>query len=241
MAYKSLLGYFSSESTIFTSLPPRRLRWSAGAAGRSSPNRVPAIRGMSLLVLARIGVRVTIDSPESESYWFTYVTMVPRGNETLRRRAILLASLLELCFIPGSWRRLHVTCFFRTWCLAVNFDWLHIWFRAAQRWWCSPKHLRRSISFPRGTMVTYVTWDVLCPTCSFLFHFLSHFLPYSLLCLSLSRTYCLNSWFLFHCLSKFLSQSPPYFLLWYLPHFLPRLLPYLLEHTNFTSFFLHNV
>ncbi len=29
----------------------------------------------------------------------TYVTLVPRGNETLRRRAILPASLLELCFI----------------------------------------------------------------------------------------------------------------------------------------------
>ncbi len=35
---------------MFTSLPPRRLRWSAGAAGRSSPNRVPAPHsGMSLL------------------------------------------------------------------------------------------------------------------------------------------------------------------------------------------------
>ncbi len=42
MTYKSLLGYFSSESTMFTSLPPRRLRWSAWAAGRSSPNCVPA-------------------------------------------------------------------------------------------------------------------------------------------------------------------------------------------------------
>ncbi len=29
-------------STMFTSLPPRRLRWSAWAAGRSSPNCVPA-------------------------------------------------------------------------------------------------------------------------------------------------------------------------------------------------------
>ncbi len=29
----------------------------------------------------------------------------------LRRSAILPASLLELCFIPGSWRRLHITCF----------------------------------------------------------------------------------------------------------------------------------
>ncbi len=26
----------------------------------------------------------------------------------------------------------------RTWRLAVNFDWLHIWFRAGQRWWRSP-------------------------------------------------------------------------------------------------------
>ncbi len=36
---------------------------------------------------------------------------VPGGNEMLRRRAILPTSLLELCFIPGSWRRLHITCF----------------------------------------------------------------------------------------------------------------------------------
>ncbi len=26
----------------------------------------------------------------------------------------------------------------RTWRLAINFDWLHIWFRAGQRWWRSP-------------------------------------------------------------------------------------------------------
>ncbi len=32
----------------------------------------------------------------------TYVTIVPRGNEMLCRRGILLASLLELCFIPRS-------------------------------------------------------------------------------------------------------------------------------------------
>ncbi len=37
IVYRSL-----RESTMFTSLPPRRLRWSAGAAGRNSPNRVPA-------------------------------------------------------------------------------------------------------------------------------------------------------------------------------------------------------
>ncbi len=66
MVYRSLLGYFSSESTMFTSLPPRRLRWSAGAAagaaGRSSLNHVPAPHsGMSLLVLPKgVGVRVAL-------------------------------------------------------------------------------------------------------------------------------------------------------------------------------------
>ncbi len=56
------MGYFSSESTMFTSLPPRRLRWSPGAAGRSSPNRVPAPHsGMSILVLPKgVGVRVAL-------------------------------------------------------------------------------------------------------------------------------------------------------------------------------------
>ncbi len=60
--YRSFLGYFSSESTMFTSLPPRRLRWSAGVAGRSSSNRVPAPHsGMSLLVLPKgVGVRVAL-------------------------------------------------------------------------------------------------------------------------------------------------------------------------------------
>ncbi len=56
------MGYFSSESIMFTSLPPRRLRWSAGAAGRNSPNRVPAPHsGMPLLVLPKgVGVRVAL-------------------------------------------------------------------------------------------------------------------------------------------------------------------------------------
>ncbi len=63
MVCRSLLGYFSSESTMFTSLPPRRLRWSVGAAGRSSPNRVPAPHsGISLLVLPK-GVRVRVALP----------------------------------------------------------------------------------------------------------------------------------------------------------------------------------
>ncbi len=54
-------GVFSSESTMFTSLPPRRLRWSAGAAGRSSPNCVPApYSGNVTSRTRRIGVRVTL-------------------------------------------------------------------------------------------------------------------------------------------------------------------------------------
>ncbi len=53
MVYRSLLGYFSS--TMFTSLPPRRLRWSVA-------NRVPAPHsGMSLLILPKgVGVRVAL-------------------------------------------------------------------------------------------------------------------------------------------------------------------------------------
>ncbi len=46
---------------MFTSLPPRRLRWSAGAAGRSSPNCVPApYSGNVTSRTRRIGVRVTL-------------------------------------------------------------------------------------------------------------------------------------------------------------------------------------
>ncbi len=37
----------------------------------------------------------------------------------------------------------------RTWRLAVNFDWLHLWFRAGHRWWRSPS-VRRSSMFPEG-------------------------------------------------------------------------------------------
>ncbi len=53
---------FSSEITRFTSLPPRRLRWSAGAAGRSSPNRVPApnSRNITSRTPQNFGVRVAL-------------------------------------------------------------------------------------------------------------------------------------------------------------------------------------
>ncbi len=54
IVYRSLLGYiFSSESTMFTSLPPRRLRWSAGAAGQSSPNLVLAPHSRNVTSLTR--------------------------------------------------------------------------------------------------------------------------------------------------------------------------------------------
>ncbi len=47
---------------MFTSLPPRRLRWSAGAAGRSSPNRVPAphSRNVTSRIPQNFGVRVAL-------------------------------------------------------------------------------------------------------------------------------------------------------------------------------------
>ncbi len=84
----------------------------------------------------------------------TYVSMVPRGNKTLRCRAILPASLLELCFIPRSWRRLHLTCFYASWSWRQlhltsrhQFEWLHIWFRAWYRWRRSPRVFQRSILF----------------------------------------------------------------------------------------------
>ncbi len=60
MTYKSLLGCFSSESTMFTSLPPRRWGGQLGLLGGAAPIVFQLlIWGMSLLVLARIGVRVT--------------------------------------------------------------------------------------------------------------------------------------------------------------------------------------
>ncbi len=83
-----------------------------------------------------------------------YVSMVPQGNKTLRCRAILPASLLELCFIPRSWRRLHLTCFYASWSWRQphltsrhQFEWLHIWFRAWYRWRRSPRVFQRSILF----------------------------------------------------------------------------------------------
>ncbi len=43
-----------------------------------------------------------------------------------------------------SWRH-------RTWRLAVNFDWLHIWFRAGQRWWRSPS-VSTQLDVPGGEL-----------------------------------------------------------------------------------------
>ncbi len=53
---------FSSESKMFTSLPPRRLRWSARVTGRSSPNRFPAPHSInvSYRTLQNFGVGVAL-------------------------------------------------------------------------------------------------------------------------------------------------------------------------------------
>ncbi len=47
----------------------------------------------------------------------TYVTLVPRRNETLRLGATPPATLPAFCFIPWSWCRLHRTCFYTSWSL----------------------------------------------------------------------------------------------------------------------------
>ncbi len=56
------LDIFLSESTMCTSLPLRRLRWSTGTAGRSSPNRVPAphSRNVTSRTPQNFGVRVAL-------------------------------------------------------------------------------------------------------------------------------------------------------------------------------------
>ncbi len=54
-------------------------------------------------------------SPQRGTSQVRYVTMVPRGNEMLRHRAIIPAFLLELCFIPWSESRLQPTCFYASW------------------------------------------------------------------------------------------------------------------------------
>ncbi len=56
------MDIFLSESTMCTSLPLRRLRWSTGAAGRSSPNRFPAphSRNVPSRTPQNFGVRVAL-------------------------------------------------------------------------------------------------------------------------------------------------------------------------------------
>ncbi len=92
----------------------------------------------------------------------TYVTMVPRGNETLRRgalgNAISDVQLWIICVISQNWRP------------DVRCGWRHDQVMCSRRQLLGMKHsssrdagsmaLRRSVSFPRGTMVSYVTWDV---------------------------------------------------------------------------------
>ncbi len=97
-----------------------------------------------------------------------YVTMVPRENETLRRdatgNAISDVQLWIICVNSQNWWP-DVRC-------GWHHDqdaWKHV--MCSRHQLPGMKHsssrdagimaLRRSVSFPWGTMVTYVTWDVL--------------------------------------------------------------------------------
>ncbi len=51
---------------MFTYLPPRRLRWSEGAAGRSSPNRVPGPHSRNITP-QNVGVRVALPGQSRET------------------------------------------------------------------------------------------------------------------------------------------------------------------------------
>ncbi len=92
--------------------------------------------------------------------------MVPRGNETLCRNALgerhqRYQALNHMCNQSKLTARRQVRVTSRPGCLKA---------RDVQRQLLGMKHsssrdagsmaLRRSVSFPRGTMVTYVTWDV---------------------------------------------------------------------------------
>ncbi len=74
------------------------------------------------------------------------------------------ASLLELCFIPGSWRGCTSRAFKHPGHDVTAPD---VWPSILMITHMSeldnadgvPLAFRRSVSFPRGTRVTYVTWD----------------------------------------------------------------------------------
>ncbi len=70
-------------------------------------------------------------------------------------------------FIPRSWCRFHRRCFYYSWSLRhltrdvpplIKTDYTFIQSRSC--WWRSLSVSGRSVSFPRGTRVTYITWDV---------------------------------------------------------------------------------
>ncbi len=99
----------------------------------------------------------------------TYVTMVPRGNETLRRMPYFLhpcerlaSTSQKLTLLVFGWAfklsGLYVTppVTFRHSVGLITYM-----FQSVGTQGRSPKRFRRSVSFPRGTMVTYVTWDVI--------------------------------------------------------------------------------
>ncbi len=110
-------------------------------------------------------------SGRSSSSWrgtsqVTYVTLVPRGNETLRLGpyfGIPASGLLH----SWSWRRFHRTCFLcfladyvtRPWCLAHPLDRLHMCSERGHAGAFPKASSGRRRLVPSRTRVTYVTWE----------------------------------------------------------------------------------
>ncbi len=85
----------------------------------SRPSCAPSTLGRDLSVwrhghLVPLAFSDAAQVPEEERLWVTYLTLVPRGNETLRLKAILPASLRAV----ASFLKLnsfHRTCFNASW------------------------------------------------------------------------------------------------------------------------------
>ncbi len=98
---------FSSENTMFTYLPPRRLRWSEGAAGRSSPNRVPGPHSRNITP-QNVGVRVALPGHrdprtgchERSRRCILFIFILPHHRKFLR--CALGAKHINIGFFPSA-------------------------------------------------------------------------------------------------------------------------------------------
>ncbi len=95
------MGYFSSESTMFTSLPPRRLRWSAWAAGPaqkcSGDGRLATPSGVSRAARSAVPCRSSVPGHRASRSKYTRgqsqetgsLSKSPGGVGALAKRVLL--------------------------------------------------------------------------------------------------------------------------------------------------------